>query len=73
MMRKLVGWSFLLTMAVVGGLASPMAGQVAAQCSDAEKAHQFWVRRFDSEDSRKAQPTGSIPSSLYQAPIATSK
>ena len=45
MMRKLVGWSLLLTMAVVGGLASPMAGQVAAQCSDAEKAHQFWVWR----------------------------
>jgi len=31
MKTTLVGWSLLPTMVVVGGLASPLAGQVAAQ------------------------------------------
>jgi len=62
MKKKLVGWSLLLTMAVVGGLASPMAGQVAAQCSDAEKAHQFdfWVGEWEVFSDGKLAGSNSI-------------
>lgn len=62
MKRRLFGWSLLLTMAVSGGLASPMAGQIAAQCSDAEKAHQFdfWVGEWEVFSDGKLAGSNSI-------------
>ena len=62
MKKILVGWSLLLTMAVGGGLASPMAGQVAAQCSGAEKAHQFdfWVGEWEVFSDGKLAGSNSI-------------